>query len=78
MIYLRFLFDYVKNLMINNKLVKIQLWDTAGQEQYSNLIRSYFIRAYLIITYLIKVYFIRTYLIRAYLIIRPYLVVIRR
>ena len=28
--------------MINNKLVKIQLWDTAGQEQYANLIRSYF------------------------------------
>ena len=33
---------YIKNLMINNKLVKIQLWDTAGQEQYANLIRSYF------------------------------------
>tara|TARA_Y100000590_G_scaffold343714_2_gene392827 strand:+ start:28278 stop:28919 length:642 start_codon:yes stop_codon:yes gene_type:complete len=33
---------FIKNLMINNKLVKIQLWDTAGQEQYANLIKSYF------------------------------------
>jgi len=33
---------FIKNLTIKDKLVKIQLWDTAGQEQYANLIRSYF------------------------------------
>ena len=33
---------FIKNVTIKNKVVKIQLWDTAGQEQYANLIRSYF------------------------------------
>ena len=33
---------YIKNIYLNEKNIKIQLWDTAGQEQYANLIRSYF------------------------------------
>jgi len=28
--------------MKNGKVIKIQLWDTAGQEQYSSIIKSYF------------------------------------
>ena len=33
---------YVKTIEYNNKKYKLQMWDTAGQEKFSNLIRSYF------------------------------------
>ena len=31
-----------KNLNINNTLYRIQIWDTAGQEQYKSIIRGYY------------------------------------
>ena len=31
-----------KFLRVNDKVVKLQIWDTAGQEQYRSVTRSYF------------------------------------
>ena len=33
---------FIKNINLSDKKVKIQLWDTAGQEQYATIIRAYF------------------------------------
>ena len=33
---------FSKIIEVNDKLVKIQIWDTAGQETFDSLIRSYF------------------------------------
>lgn len=33
---------FTKIIEVNEKLVKIQIWDTAGQETFDSLIRSYF------------------------------------
>tara|TARA_B100001248_G_scaffold225062_1_gene182512 strand:- start:278 stop:862 length:585 start_codon:yes stop_codon:yes gene_type:complete len=33
---------FTKIIEVNDKLVKIQIWDTAGQETFDSLIRSYF------------------------------------
>ena len=32
----------VKTLTLNNTIVKLQLWDTAGQEKFHTIIRSYY------------------------------------
>lgn len=31
-----------KEIGINNKLVKLQIWDTAGQEAFQSITRSYY------------------------------------
>ena len=31
-----------KEIRINNKLVKLQIWDTAGQEAFQSITRSYY------------------------------------
>lgn len=31
-----------KNLLINNRVVKLQIWDTAGQEEFKSVSRSYY------------------------------------
>ena len=33
-----------KNLLINNKTYKIQIWDTSGEEKFKNISRNYFLR----------------------------------
>ena len=32
----------VKDLVLNNKLIRIQIWDTAGQERYRIIAKNYF------------------------------------
>lgn len=32
----------IKSLMVDNKKVKMQIWDTAGEERFRNVIASYF------------------------------------
>lgn len=31
-----------KNLKINKKIIKLQIWDTAGQENFRSITRSYY------------------------------------
>ena len=31
-----------KKIQVNNKFVKVQIWDTAGTENYRSITRSYF------------------------------------
>lgn len=31
-----------KNLKINRKTIKLQIWDTAGQENFRSITRSYY------------------------------------
>jgi len=38
----------IKTLRIRDKTVKLQLWDTAGQEKFFNITRSYYVRLILI------------------------------
>lgn len=33
----------IKTLRIGDKTVKLQLWDTAGQEKFFNITRSYYV-----------------------------------
>ena len=33
---------FSKIIKVNDMLIKIQIWDTAGQEMYRSLIKSYF------------------------------------
>ena len=33
----------IKNLIVRDKAVKLQLWDTAGQEKFFNIARSYYV-----------------------------------
>ncbi len=33
-----------KNILINNKTYKIQIWDTSGEEKFKNISRNYFLR----------------------------------
>ena len=40
---------FIKYSLINGKVFKLQLWDTAGQEKFSNIVTSYFRNAKLII-----------------------------
>lgn len=40
---------FIKYSLINGKIFKLQLWDTAGQEKFTNIITSYFRNAKLII-----------------------------
>lgn len=35
----------VKNVLVNNQRIRIQVWDTAGQEKYRTFTRSYFNKA---------------------------------
>lgn len=32
----------IANLNINNKVIKLQLWDTAGQDRFRNIVASYY------------------------------------
>ena len=32
----------MKSLVINNQIVKLQVWDTAGQEKYKSMVSSYY------------------------------------
>ena len=32
----------IKDIVLNNKLIKLQIWDTAGQERYRNIAKNYF------------------------------------
>jgi GTPase SAR1 family protein len=34
----------IKTLRVRDKTVKLQLWDTAGQEKFFNITRSYYVR----------------------------------
>lgn len=34
----------IKTLRVREKSVKLQLWDTAGQEKFFNITRSYYVR----------------------------------
>ena len=34
----------IKTLRVRDKSVKLQLWDTAGQEKFFNITRSYYVR----------------------------------
>ncbi len=36
----------IKTLRIRDKTVKLQLWDTAGQEKFFNITRSYYVRIF--------------------------------
>mmetsp|Transcript_25932 Transcript_25932/g.25494 ORF Transcript_25932/g.25494 Transcript_25932/m.25494 type:complete len:105 (+) Transcript_25932:10-324(+) len=38
-----------KNITINNTLVKLQIWDTAGQEDYRSITRTFYRNAHGII-----------------------------
>ncbi|OMJ68482.1 hypothetical protein SteCoe_34048 [Stentor coeruleus] len=38
-----------KQIKIDNKLIKVQIWDTAGQENYKSITRSFYKRAHGII-----------------------------
>ena len=31
-----------KNIVINGKVIKMQIWDTAGQEEFKSITRSYY------------------------------------
>ena len=33
----------IKTLRVGDKTVKLQLWDTAGQEKFFNITRSYYV-----------------------------------
>ena len=33
---------FMKSLTINEQMVKIQIWDTAGQEKYKSMVSSYY------------------------------------
>jgi GTPase SAR1 family protein len=37
----------IKTLRVRDKTVKLQLWDTAGQEKFFNITRSYYVSQYL-------------------------------
>ena len=32
----------IKDLVLNKKLIRLQIWDTAGQERYRNIAKNYF------------------------------------
>ena len=32
----------IKNLVLNNKNIRLQIWDTAGEERYRNIAKNYF------------------------------------
>ena len=32
----------IKNIMLNNKKIRLQIWDTAGEERYRNIAKNYF------------------------------------
>jgi small GTP-binding protein len=32
----------IKNLILNNKNIRLQIWDTAGEERYRNIAKNYF------------------------------------
>ena len=34
----------MKTICVRDKTIKLQLWDTAGQEKFYNIVRSYFVR----------------------------------
>jgi GTPase SAR1 family protein len=36
----------IKTLRVKDKTVKLQLWDTAGQEKFFNITRSYYVRLF--------------------------------
>ena len=40
---------FIKYIFMNEKIFKLQLWDTAGQEQFGNIVTSYFRNAKLVI-----------------------------
>lgn len=31
-----------RSVTINNKIVKLQIWDTAGQEDFRSIVRTYY------------------------------------
>jgi GTPase SAR1 family protein len=35
----------MKTISVRDKAVKLQLWDTAGQEKFFNITRSYYVRS---------------------------------
>jgi len=42
----------VKTIRVQNKIIRLQLWDTAGQEKFFNITRNYYVRP--IIRFLFK------------------------
>jgi small GTP-binding protein len=34
----------IKTIRVQNKTIKLQLWDTAGQEKFFNITRNYYVR----------------------------------
>jgi GTPase SAR1 family protein len=34
----------IKTIAVRDKTVQLQLWDTAGQEKFFNITRSYYVR----------------------------------
>ncbi len=36
----------IKTIRVQNKTIKLQLWDTAGQEKFFNITRSYYVRLF--------------------------------
>jgi len=45
----------VKNIPVDKKEVKVQIWDTAGQEKYRSIVTSYFQKAHgIVLTYAVN------------------------
>ncbi len=45
----------VKNIQVDNKEVRVQIWDTAGQEKYRSVVTGYFQKAHgIVLTYAVN------------------------
>ena len=40
----------IKTLRVRDKTVKLQLWDTAGQEKFFNITRSYYVSSSVVVS----------------------------